>query len=81
LTKNFKKIIYIVYMLIICKDACNGFNYVNYIEMFSLLGVSMEGRVWFEDKLYEDKILQYIMLAFISFFEHFLFSKSTDIDD
>ena len=39
-------------MYVICKDACNGFNYVNYIEMFSLLGVlNMEGRVWFEENL------------------------------
>ena len=41
---------------------CNGrvITLINYVEMFSLLGVlNMEGRVWFEDKPYEDKPLRY----------------------
>lgn len=49
--------------------------------MFSLLGVlNMEGRVWFEDKPYEDKSLRYVMLTFASSSSFFVFF-SRDIDD
>lgn len=53
--------------------------------MFSLLGVlSMEGRVWFEDKPYEDKPLRYcyahIRLSFFSPRARSASSSNTDTD-
>lgn len=54
---------------------------INYVEMFSLLGVlSMEGRVWFEDKPYEDKSLRYALHLSLLLFSFFFFFRDTDIN-